>query len=718
MITTSSEWDSLSKRPGELNLVARLYYGNESNYLSIATKDLTIGSENFIGVVEKIPTRVQAVDMKTHEHSIGSFRLDINNLEYQPGKRFSDLLEELGAGSDIGFENRKADVRLYLDGITDFTNCFPFMNNAIIRDMDHEREQATIEIEDRTELLLTLSNIVEESDATSGSVMPEGSLGKLKQVVYGDLRFMINANIDNNIIASDWRATRENKLIPMIDLGGDEWLIAGHEIDNPSTNGGETIWAWDDELDRYIELQNWSIVQNTSDGCIISKTGNSFYDYRLPTGATTNGTEWSSPGNAADWDVDTVSDSETIHRTTNVDPAGTEKLITITFPTNDIDTADINYIRLYLKQTNDRPSEVGGIRVRLQIGINQYNDFTPVDNNTHYTYHDGNISTSDIESVDVRYEKYMSWVGSPEYAQAHIYSAFLQVRFTNTNIMSLYYGGRGRKYDTWVDGRSTAEGFTETHADDDNSGTIIENPAGVIESILRDESSLGNSEIDRDSFNVASNDISSLKFAFGITEKTEVATLLSELARECRSYVWWQPDGTFKMKTLEDTYSSTDRIINASEIKTLRFKRSNTKDIKTAVEVLYDAAKDRHLSVTPLSEDTTQQTKYNITQAQSKLSFESKYIHDSATAIEIRDYELAMWKQPHNIAEGIIGKEHLELDIGDRLQFTNVPYKVRGEDIESNVTRGGQTIYKYWWIFHVERGEKLKFKAIQLHNLT
>ena len=97
---------------------------------------------------------------------------------------------------------------------------------------------------------------------------------------------------------------------------------------------------------------------------------------------------------------------------------------------------------------------------------------------------------------------------------------------------------------------------------------------------------------------------------------------------------------------------------------------------------------------------------------------ESKTIRDETTANALRDFLLAFWKQPHNIALGTLDKSYLALDLGDVIEFENMPYKVRGEDITANATRAGQTIYKYWWIMKVERGELLEFAAIQLHDLS
>jgi len=156
MITPSAQWASLSSLPGELGAVARLYYGSEGSgdYVSLATKDLVLDGERFAGLLEAIPSKSNGVDLITHIPLTDSFTLTIDNLEYQPGKRFSDLLEELGTGSDIGFENRRIDVRLYLPGITTFANCLEIQTNGIMREPTHSRSMTTFTVFDGTELFL------------------------------------------------------------------------------------------------------------------------------------------------------------------------------------------------------------------------------------------------------------------------------------------------------------------------------------------------------------------------------------------------------------------------------------------------------------------------------------------------------------------------------------------------------------------------------------
>ena len=103
---------------------------------------------------------------------------------------------------------------------------------------------------------------------------------------------------------------------------------------------------------------------------------------------------------------------------------------------------------------------------------------------------------------------------------------------------------------------------------------------------------------------------------------------------------------------------------------------------------------------------------------QTTLGHETKNVKAAATAALVQAKLGLWWSQPHNLAIGTLGKEYLHLDIGDIIQFKNMGYKVRGKDITITNTIAGQDIYPYFKIYQVARGEKMNFKAIQLHKLS
>jgi len=299
VITTSTQWDSLCQRPGqEVTIVVRMYYGAESAYKSFANRELTIGTEKFLGVIQGVPTVIQQLDMKEHIHSIQSLTLGINNLEYWPGKRWSDLVEDtsLGSGADIGFYNRKIDIRLYLDGITTFANCFPLLSNGIVRNIKHSRKQTTIEIEDRTGMMYQdIGTYMADTDAAdTDQGLPVDSQGKIKPITYGDRRYYQG----DDSKALDTTSTLNN-MTPCVYLGQDStgrhrWFVTGHEVNEISLAGEQQqIWGWVTELGRFVRMVTAvSIEQNNASGCIFSVLNDSYFiDHWYGKGTVTSATQ-------------------------------------------------------------------------------------------------------------------------------------------------------------------------------------------------------------------------------------------------------------------------------------------------------------------------------------------------------------------------------------------------------------------------------------------
>jgi len=708
MITTSTQWDSLVQIPAKMTIVARLYYGAEgaSDYISLGSDDVIIDGERFLGVIKQIPRIEQSVDLLTHNPVIGSIKLDINNLEFQPGKRFSDFLEELGAGSDIGFENRRADIRLYIPGITSWANCFTLQANGIIRNPFQDWATGSIEIDDGVSLWLhPINDRVPESSAALPNIgLPNDSKGKINPSIWGNHQNLIEASSLTGITAAEWTPTHKNNFVQLVDLGDDEWLIAGHNVVDLDETDQDAIWAFDSRLNRMVQCFDVTFSED-SRGSIITLNDNQYLDFRLPLSASDGGTgfAWTNPGNIADNDIS----STTTISLGNLDAGDLD----IVFPADDIPTGEISDSRINLRGFG----EWATAEARLYVNGDTSNLVT---NNNMVTNFDANNNSigsgASIEAITLTFEG-LSGSGNPHTGQ--LQACYLSVLYQTTEKLQLYYGGRGREYGTWINGRSTAEGYTEDHRDDDDSGELIENPAGVLESFLRDKLSLVDANIDMDSFNILSNDVFLTEISNSITEEIESRDWLAKFLLDIRSFLWWATEGKFKVKALLNLYTSAsvDRIIDFNDFNSLKFPRTKLKDQYTAVEVEYMLSQGNYLSITDLSQDTTLQTKYNVTAAQTTLTHKTDNVSQEAAANDIRNLLLRLKKQPHNLLEGSLGKENLDLDIGDIIQLKNMPYLVRGKDIESSYILGGQTIYPYWWIYKVGRGENMNLSAIQLH---
>ena len=749
MLTTSAEWDSLVHDPlAKMSVVVRMYYGDETDatdYVALTNrKGIVIGGEPYLNLIQKIP-RIQSKikvegDIKSlFEHSISGDSLIIDNLEYEPGTRFTDAIDDIVSGAgDIGFYNRKIEIRLFLasetNRISSWANCLAIMEEGRVRDIKHDRKKTTVPFRDHSTLAyIKVGTILTDSEAAdTAEGLPEDGRGKIAPWIYGDHTYLKGDDAQSIDTVSSI-----NNLVPLVHIGIDSagihrWHVSDHIL-NEILETAEQTQIWGIINNRFVRPYSFTTEQNTAAGAIISASA-SYLDYWYSKGVCVAAKVGGIPVIAFTNPTRLNDRSFTLVSTGTVGANSGEddySQVTVRFKAWDLAISDSSIAWVRLKYYGKIVYDVGDLDdFEILIGpaaaLQDQAGFEPegagypaAQISAHAASFDGDQAGILADAV-IRLNKAIA--AGPEAAHMDLYEAYKQIRFTSPDLLPLYFSGKGQEYGTWIDGRAVAEGFTETHADDDGSTDLIQNFAGVIESVLRDMLSLGNANIDRDAFGIASNDrpTASWKCSSSLTIQTLAKKYISELQRDCGSWFWWQPDGTAKMQVIEDTYSSSNLTIDARDVKGLKFSRTKLADLKTAANILYNysAAINGFASITGVSEDTTCQTFYNITEAQSTLEHEARHIGDSTTAGKLRTFWLKWLMNLHNIAEGQLPRQYLNLDIGDIIEFSDMPYKVYGEDITASATRAGQTIYPYFKIFQIDRGAVLKFKAIQMHNLS
>ena len=781
MITPSAQWASLSPLPGELGAVARLYYGSEGSgdYVSLATKDMVLDGERFAGLLESIPSKSNGVDLVNHIPLTDSFTLTIDNLEYQPGKRFSDLLEELGTGSDIGFENRRIDVRLYLPGITTFANCLEIQTNGIMREPTHSRSMTTFTVFDGTELFLAkISHPLTETDASdTNKGLPPASRGKEKPTVYGDHSFHLGSEVE-----ADTTSDRSHQMVKAVKIGDYRYQVSHHAMYELSG-----VWAEDKNSGRPVQLPSFTIIQNTSSGAIIetgepvdsgtdgvtiataktfsSATGaltngmvgdilfisngatfeyipvsvihgvnsltltqqpgiigtgltyrllnvSRFYDYHYGNGNVGyQGTDiWSNGSRACDGDFAQRATLNTEFLTWSLVYFDAE------FPAwinAEVEDADIHEVAIFGKvaMTNLSPGTSPTAKIN---SVSFMGDSSSVIN-AYGTQAATQAGISEI--VDVRVADPLD---EDPVLGGNLYELYKRIQYDLGSAPDeILVACKGREYGIWIEQRGTSSGWAVSHADNEDSGEMIENPAGIFESLLTDELGIDDEDyIDRESLNVLSNDLVSYLCSFVIYTSQESRDLLGMLLKDFRSFMWWNTSGQFRFKAIEDTYADSDMTLHYEDMRDLEFPRTDPTEQQTVVRLRYKEFNGAYQFTTADAEDTTQQTKYNLPSDFSTLTYDALPIPDSATALLMRNYKLAFWKQPHNLTEITMPKDYLQIDVGDILDISGMPYKVRGLDISINNTVGGQTIYKYFFVLFVDRGAEMTLTGIQLHNLS
>lgn len=115
------------------------------------------------------------------------------------------------------------------------------------------------------------------------------------------------------------------------------------------------------------------------------------------------------------------------------------------------------------------------------------------------------------------------------------------------NVSSVYGTGKGRKYGSWISDSGRSVGYS--------TSDFIQQPAYVIESILRDEMGLTDAKIDMTSFDVVGNTSTGKrmgwKFATSITTLKSSQEILAQLCYESFCILFEGSDGKYKLVALD-----------------------------------------------------------------------------------------------------------------------------------------------------------------------
>ena len=145
MLTTSAKWDSLVHTHAEMITVVRMYYGDETDgvdFVGLSTAPVVIDGRPYLPLIQKHPRIQSKITVEGNvnnlfKHSLSGDSLIIDNLALNqkaaPGERFTDAMDDITSGGahDIGFYNRKIEIRRWLKGMTTWTDGLAVMGNPL-----------------------------------------------------------------------------------------------------------------------------------------------------------------------------------------------------------------------------------------------------------------------------------------------------------------------------------------------------------------------------------------------------------------------------------------------------------------------------------------------------------------------------------------------------------------------------------------------------------
>ncbi len=140
------------------------------------------------------------------------------------------------------------------------------------------------------------------------------------------------------------------------------------------------------------------------------------------------------------------------------------------------------------------------------------------------------------------------------YPILEVFQLFLRIDFVSsfTGILQFYAAMGGLEFGAWIDADSRNNGY--------DAADLIENPAYIIESILKDELGLANADVDYAAFDVLGNDtdgdIKDYKFAGQVINDINSRDLIDKLCKQSMTRQFKNEDGDETIKFYDSSAAS------------------------------------------------------------------------------------------------------------------------------------------------------------------
>ena len=274
--------------------------------------------------------------------------------------------------------------------------------------------------------------------------------------------------------------------------------------------------------------------------------------------------------------------------------------------------------------------------------------------------------------------------------------------------------------------------------------SLVEHPSDIIAHFLEHELLIDKDNINENSLNKSKDVHGADKYAFSLKELKSSKEVIEEISENSRIIPKFNPNSDFSFYYIKDTYGEddVDFTINVADIVSYELSRTPIEKISTLVNVKFrkEYADDEYLEETgyvdgydmfgngdgtDILEGRENGYSYNylgLDREDKVLDFESGYIRDMNTAINLRNYLYMFNCNQHNIFKLKLPiSKYVSLETGDIIKFDGLMenMKAYGEDYTTEVVRNAQTIYPYFMVTRVSRKVNgMELDCIQLHDLT
>lgn len=674
MLTTTATFDKYKMRPnaeGKLLLTIDAESPTRTFYLADDRITLSESGEKFEGLVTDWGSIKQSIDIFSKKSSVGNVKIKLSNAPYK-----QDTSGDLSISDDLFSSkiiNRTAKIYLWFEGITDLSDCLKLFEGIVQPPENVTPESLDLSIFDSTfkRHMILPRNIV---NTTDWSEAPPETIGKYIPIHYG----LFSPSKDDDAYYS-------GSLAEAIWVSPEKVVVADHVMNSVST-----VWAYDPDLMELVKIDSSDYTTTLNDS---GRTTITFDDI-----IETLFTAWIYPDTAEldhiddpdyilldeekrwlyDHDSDSFMEATVASYTANgnqddefedhvygrfksMTPIGEHQSVyiqcryNIDFNTSLHDGEDLTF------WIDSSSTEVGHLAFLPLDGLPDYQemDITTVWNSNNLTLQD--INHPNALRLEVGGKKR---VGDGQRKKiGEYYDIRLKVtykRSLETN-MRIFIEGNGREFGSWIDEGGRSNIFDE--------GDMIENPAYIIESILRDEMGLSASDIDVTSFDDAWGDMTSWDLILSITDFQNSEDIILDICKQAKLNFFFSSQDDAKLAVIDNGITSEDDVLLLNDIMRgkIEISRGALKFLINKIRIDYNlhVISDELRSYTE-TENTTSQTDYAITR---ELRIKAKNIFQDAVATLLRNHytgSSGFWKDLRETLEiGMLCFEKIHWEVGD-----------------------------------------------------
>lgn len=140
----------------------------------------------------------------------------------------------------------------------------------------------------------------------------------------------------------------------------------------------------------------------------------------------------------------------------------------------------------------------------------------------------------------------------------YCYYCYLQWRYRPYYVAAGYVAGKGRIFGSWIDTAGRSNSYS--------AGDLIEDPAFIIESILRDELGLGDTDIDTDSFDAAADAGVKARISIHSDNETDAFSIIRQIAEQSRFAIVITGSSKIRLVPLNVTSPTIARTLTKTDI--------------------------------------------------------------------------------------------------------------------------------------------------------